>query len=114
MVEALETFFVSLEILSRIMPLLSLVPIYITQALNINMIGVNTLKPAFERQETHMYKHNHVVFVGTDKQEEELRNKLLVTGLAIDVKPYKRQTRDADVHLDLGENGILKVTLHSE
>ena len=59
---------------------------YLLQALKINVVGINTLKPTFEIEETRIYKENHIVFVGTDEQEKELTKKLLATGLAIDVK----------------------------
>ena len=35
------------------------------------------------------FKHNHLKLAATVEQEEELKHKLLVTGLAIDVKSYK-------------------------
>ena len=68
------------------------------QDLNINIIGVNTLDLAFDRTFKIPYKHNHVVFLATDDQKEELKHKLLVTGLAIDVKPYTRVQRSDDVN----------------
>ena len=45
---------------------------------------------AFDRKATIKYKHNHVVLMATDEQEEELKQKLLVNGLAIDVKTYQQ------------------------
>ena len=44
---------------------------------------------AFDRTILLKYKHIHVVLVATDEQEEQLKHELLVTGLAIDVKPYE-------------------------
>ena len=52
------------------------------------------------------FKHNHVVLVATDEQEEELKHKLLVTGLAIDVKPYKQIQRSEIRNDNMGSNGI--------
>ena len=54
-----------------------------------------------------MYKHNHVVLVATDDQEEELKRKLVVTGLAIDVKSYERIHHSDNMELpQLGNMGI--------
>ena len=64
---------------------------------------------AFDRQATIKYKHNHVVLVATDKQEEELKQKLLVDGLAIDVKPYQLMRWSDNMETlqpaSMGENG---------
>ena len=55
------------------------------------------------------YKHNHVVFLATDDQKEELKHNLLVTGLATDVKPYKHVQRSDDEKPlqagNMGKNG---------
>lgn len=58
--------------------------------LNINIIGVNTLNVAFERESKVNYKHNHVEYVATPDQESELKMRLQAAGLAVDVKPYTR------------------------
>ena len=60
------------------------------QELNINIIGVNTLNVAFERESTVNYKHNHVEYIATPDQESELKTRLQAAGLAVDVKPYTR------------------------
>ena len=61
----------------------------------------------FDRKATIKYKHNHVIFVATDEQEEELKQKLLVDGLAIDVKPYQRIWRSDNTLQpeSVGKNG---------
>lgn len=64
---------------------------------------------AFDHKATIKYKHNHVVLIATDEQEEELKQKLLVDGLAIDVKAYKRKWRSDNMETlqpaSMGENG---------
>lgn len=64
---------------------------------------------AFDRKVTIKYKHNHVVLVATDEQEEELKQKLLVDGLAIDVKSYQRIRRSDNIETlqpaSMGKNG---------
>ena len=67
------------------------------QDLGINIIGVNTLDHVFDRKVTYKCKHNHVVLVATDDQEEELKQKLLLAGLAFDVKPYKQMWRSDNI-----------------
>lgn len=54
----------------------------------------------------------------TDDQEKELKHKLLVTGLAIDVKPYERVQRSDNSELlqpgnIMGRNGkfYLKISI---
>ena len=67
------------------------------------------MKPTFDRAKRIKFKHNHVMLRATDDQEEELKHKLLVTGLAIDVKPYERvQRSDNSESLqpeNMGRNG---------
>ena len=64
------------------------------------------MKLAFDRTTPIKFKHNHVVLVATDEQEEELKHKLLVTGLAIDVKPYIRVQHSETRNGHIGRNGI--------
>ena len=55
------------------------------------------------------YKHNHVVLVATDDQEEELKQELLIAGLVIDVKPYERMQQSDNMEPlqpgSMGRNG---------
>ena len=57
-----------------------------------------------------------MVLVATDEEEEELKQELLVTGLAIDVKSYKRIKRGDDSEVpqsgnNMGENSIISLKL---
>ena len=64
------------------------------------------MKLAFNRSTILKFKHNHVVLVATDEEEEELKHELLVTGLAIDVKHYEcKQNRNLDSEPD-GSNMV--------
>ena len=68
---------------------------YYVQKLNINIIGVNTLNPAFDRTIPVKFKHNHVKLVATEEEVEELKCKLMETGLAFDVRPYTSDDSEA-------------------
>ena len=59
-----------------------------------------------------------MVLVATDEEVEELKHKLLETGLALDVRPYNRiKHSDDSKALQLGKfnvdgNGIIYFSLH--
>ena len=53
------------------------------QDLRINIHGVNILQPAFPLEKEIPYKHYHLEITATNKQEMNLKERLL-TGLAID------------------------------
>lgn len=71
------------------------------QEQDINIIGVNSLNLAFEREREIKFKHNSVVFLGDDKHVSELENSLLITGVAMDVKVYDyEEVSDSQLLLD--------------
>ena len=49
---------------------------------------MNILEPAFNREEEIQYKHYHLEITATNDQEMNLKRRLLVSGLAIDIKPF--------------------------
>lgn len=40
------------------------------------------------------FKHNNVVFLANDEQVSQLKHKLLVTGVAVDVETYHHEQQD--------------------
>ena len=70
------------------------------------------MKPAFNRTIPIKYKHNHVTLFSTSEQEEELKHRLMVTGLAIGVKSHKHTQHNeaSSNHSDMeppGRNGTI-------
>ena len=58
------------------------------QDLGINLHGVNTLHPSFERDILFTYKHYHLEITASDQQERDLKQRLYAEGLAVNVQPF--------------------------
>lgn len=62
------------------------------QKFKVNITGIQDLRldPSFKQEPKKVeYKHNYVTFDSTADQESKLQFKLLATGLAVDVEPFK-------------------------
>ena len=61
-----------------------------------------------------MYVHNHVRFIATDQQEQEIIRKLYATGMVVDVKRFNWDGKTPPKITDSPYNQYVEIDSHIE